>query len=908
MISDDDPLEQLQRTIQQVDVVDLIRTFDAEFDLPFRHHEALGLLEMKRAFAPAATDAGGPALALRVGAFWCRIVSDDVRFDLAHALAAIERSRTDALRLRDYPGEFEGYVAARWADGAGKVLYRTGSHARGRILFEDACGIAEDRALWWCLPDLRSNYLRAQMEEARQAGERRGKPMAAAVTALEAEIARQEGVARTKRVPLTGVLRPAPHQHREFARGYFSLLHNLSIARHQNGDVAGSVALAVRVQALATSSKDEYRQAQALLQQIQPLMPRVMKRELDVVAQAHELAIELEKLRWERGKLIARQQLAVIKGGAAGIQDLLDQVRSTSDESGTLTGLDVESKVYAADRALALIDGLPTTEQEHWRKEIRRAQETVARSVRQVIALPAYKRSYSRAIRPVYLAGVQEFIAETPEGMSEGERWEGALTLVEESTGRELLDLMASTALPTLERPPQPSSRPDALTSAQHVNPWVLPDPSVGSDGSDSRRRSRPRRTGPDERERVGDTLRDREREFESQFLRNPLQAAAHDPEIARKAEGYVINNPGTCIVRYFGFAAEKDRSSRPARLGAFVIRDGLNSPVQCGDYQKVRELVDNMIRLKHPTAEHARDIWELLLAPIWDAIAPHGREPAHLLIVPSDELFAVPFHIATPTGGIPLGARLPLSHSVSLSAYLLRSRHQLRRQRVEPADDLAAMVLRDGGMVSGDEVAVAMWDQAHLHVAGDVPPGLVSDVGAVPRATWEGLKEITATRPEFFLYAGHGGFLPEYGELGPFLQIEDSFGRRDIDVLTPFDVALRVRLPRNRLTILGACVAGQGAQTASGDVAGFLRALIAAGAGAIALPLWSVLDHAMVTSAGHLLRASRAAITPRSSPQAPNGDGVYDVVATLHTHYKQIVAQTAEKDWIDALPLALYT
>lgn len=903
----DDLLTLIREKIAQFDVKNLVYSFDADFDLPFLHPEALGLLEMKGAFTPVGADADGPALAVRVGAFWCRIVSDDVRFDLAHALAAIERSQADAKRLRVHFGEFESYAAARWADGTGKVLYRTGSYPRGRILFQDACGIAEERGLWWCLPDMRSNYLRAQLQEAQIAGERSKEPVHAAVAALRAEITHQETVAAAEGVPLTGVPAPAPVRHREFARGYFSLLHNLSIALHQSGDEAGSVELAERGQRLATSSNDEYRQAQALLQRIQPLMSRI-RGEAHAADTARELLDVLHGLRWNRGKLIARQQLAVLRGGAEGIRDLLGQIRSSTDEPGALTGLDVESNAFAATRALSLVDDLPLDEQDHWRKEIRRVQETVARSVRQVIALPAYKRSYSRAMRPVYLAGVRELMDEEPEGLSDSERWEQALALVEESTGRELLDLMASAALPTLGRPAPPTGRPEDRASTMVASSLRDPEQNGPSAGTTrSLRRSRPRRTRSGEAAGVQQTLLEREREFESQFLRNPLQAVAHDPEIARKAEGFVLNNPGTCIVRYFGFDAEKKHPDQPTRLGAFVIRGGLHSPVECGDYGQVRGLVDELVGSDSPSTEHARRIWELLLAPIWDAIAPEGQEPEHLLIVPSDELFAVPFHIAAPAGGIPLGARLPLSNSVSLAAYLLRSRHQLRRQRVEPTDNLAAMILRDDG-VSGDELTRANWERAYLNVAGDVPFGLADAVDAISAATWKGLEMIAATRPEFFLYAGHGSFLPQHGQLGPYLQIEDASGDRENDVLTPFDVALRVRLPRNRLTILGACVAGQGAQTASGDVAGFLRAFMAARAGAIALPLWSVKDQAVATSAGHLLRASREAVGPRSSPGAVNGDGVYDVVSTLHRHYKAVVQMTAEQDWIDAMPLAIYT
>jgi hypothetical protein len=307
-------------------------------------------------------------------------------------------------------------------------------------------------------------------------------------------------------------------------------------------------------------------------------------------------------------------------------------------------------------------------------------------------------------------------------------------------------------------------------------------------------------------------------------------------------------------------------------------------------------------LRERPPTLAHSRLIWKLLLEPLWPHIVGDGDDPEHLVVIPSDELFAIPFQIAAAEGDIPLGARVPLSQSVSLAAFLLRSRAQLRRQRVARNDDLAALLLRGPG-ISGKEIVDAQWPEEHLHIAGDPPPG-VRGCATQAAADWSGLTTITASKPEFFVYAGHGAYLLEYGELGPYLEIFHSAGRPDL--LTPFDVALRVRLPRNRLTVLGACVAGQGAQTASGDVAGFLRAFIAAGAGAIALPLWSVRDIAVARTAGHLLRASRAALLSASDPTAPNGNGVFDVVATLQQHYRRLV--TRRTNWIDHLPLVLYT
>jgi hypothetical protein len=234
------------------------------------------------------------------------------------------------------------------------------------------------------------------------------------------------------------------------------------------------------------------------------------------------------------------------------------------------------------------------------------------------------------------------------------------------------------------------------------------------------------------------------------------------------------------------------------------------------------------------------------------------------------------------------------MSQSVSLTAFLGRGRHLLRRQRVEADDDLAAFVVGEAG-ISAKELVEAGWATRRLIVAGDAPSGLAP--GARRHAAdWDGLRALTEVLPEFFLYAGHGHFHPAHAELGPYLDMRDSAGRRDR--LTPFDIALRVRLPRNRLTILAACLAGQAGQTPGGDVGGFLRAFMAAGAGAIAVPLWKVLDEAIAHTAGNLLSASRRAVSNRTH---------YDIVTTLFEHYREVVQQH-EGGWVDRMPLALYT
>ena len=889
--------EELERLVEQFDAAKLIETFDADFDIPLAHGTVIGLLHMKRAFE-ISPEQGIADLAVTVGACWCDIVRSDIEFDLRHGLARIDESAASAERLSrmvqagDASGDFPAYAAARWSDGAGKVLYRIGSHARGRMRFADACALAEANRLWWCIPDLRSNLFRARLEEAQQAEGQWADRPEEVIEALKAEKWRCEETAADRAIPLDGQ-RSAAARDREFLRGYSSLLHNLSWAI-QNTDPASSLATSEHALAISSGLGDWYREAQALNHQAL-VIDRHHTRVGREKAEAEELYERLLRLPWIRGRRIAIQNLARIRGdltGARRLAQLLDELTAEGLGRGGSAGLDIDLRAFTVRAYASVADKLartqPSPETRELEQDARKRELQLARSVRQVIALPAYKRAYSRTVRPVYLESIKRRISTKAreDQRTQAERWEEVLSLTEESSGRELLDLISSTSLPLLP-PPDEQMAPGAA--------GIATDSTQGQARSSEGRRGGLRRPASDialEDDRLA--LLQREREFEEQFLRQPLDAAPYDDEIALRAQMFVTNNPGTCIARYFTYGFD-DKSKRPTQLGAFVIKNGIFHLIPCGEYDLVRDLAREILSVEAPLEEHSRNIWRLLIDPIWPSVQA-GGEPSHIILVPTDDLFAVPFQIASSTGtpntSLPLGALVPLSLSVSLTAFVTRGRHLLRRQRVSREDDLAALVVADEDIYAG-ELADAGWSPGHLLVAGTPPSGLTGNFRRYA-PDWTGLAKLTEAKPEFFLYAGHGNLSSGYEELGPFLQMRTADG--GIERLTSYDVALRVRLPRNRLTILGACLAGQGAQTAGGDVVGFLRGFMAAGAGAIAVPYWQVLNSAMAETAGHLLAASR---------QAARSDGVFDVVQTLQEHYQSVTYKSA---WIEHLPLAVYT
>jgi len=149
--------EELERLVGQVDVVKLVETFDADYDVPLAHGTAIGVLHMKGAFE-ARSDEGPDGRAVAVGACWCDIVRSDVELDLRHGLARVDASALDAARLSREAGSqgtesgFAAYAAARWNDGAASATRSIGMCARTGIT---------PNGTHSCRRTIRKNWMRA---------------------------------------------------------------------------------------------------------------------------------------------------------------------------------------------------------------------------------------------------------------------------------------------------------------------------------------------------------------------------------------------------------------------------------------------------------------------------------------------------------------------------------------------------------------------------------------------------------------------------------------------------------------------------------------------------------------------------------------------------------------------------
>ncbi|GAA1543918.1 hypothetical protein GCM10009730_61230 [Streptomyces albidochromogenes] len=880
--------------VEALDIEDLIMRFDVDFDAPMRQTDATGMLRLARAHTkdPAA---GARGIARRVGAHWCEIIQADVRYELLSALQLIEASQRDAERLMAWHSDrapdpadiFPNYALARWYDGVGRIRFRLGSFTASRRVFATAVQVAERARLWWALPDLLSNYTRAEFEERSQAArEGAGNAEVNAFVPPMQEMhdkilgqANEHGV-DTETVPSEAT----PLRHREFLRGYSNALHNLATALRQAGEITQSLGVTARSKAISECLNDTYRVSQSLLNEA--LCGDRPKERFETL---RDVGHGREKVGpgWERGRRIARQNLARLGGGPEGLAELgrlLDELEDDAAGIGRRAGLDVDFYAYTVRSYRETAAALPVSDRP---RDVLDRRLKMAESVREAIALPVYKRAYAKHVRPAYLRAVG---AQMSRGGHRQEDLEKIVSLVEESSGRELLDLLASSRPPVLNRPAHPLPTRDETEEAPQSNRL----PAMRAQTPD-----------PATMREMREMLVERAQQYEDHFLHHPLKSATHDEDIAHQLVQYTLNHQGSCVVRYFRFgtsdaALDGEETSAPDSLGIMVCRNGVLTLLPSISYADVAELARQVFEdigdpeNPVPRKETCRRIWNLLIGPMWESVN-WGGSPTHLTLIPTDDVFAIPLHVATePDDNRPLAARVPLSHSVSVAAFVTRGRHLLKKQLMEDDDDLAALLSTDNE-ATGDEIVDVGWRATHVHVAGQVPDALVGKVEGAFTADWDGLEQLVALKPEFFVYAGHGLYVDEPDVSGPLIYLGKT------DMLSQFDLALRVSLPRNKLTVLGACLAGQGMRSDGGDVLGFMRSLIISGAGAIGVPLWSVHNSAMVSTVRALLRGSRAALGSSST-------GVFDVVQALHDHYRESIETfTSVEARVDRLPIALY-
>jgi hypothetical protein len=920
----------------------LIEWFDSWFDVRLEHDRCLKLLREAGAFSLSDSDAYH-ALSIHLGATWCEMIKWDVRYDLRRGGLVRDRSRIAADLLAKWTAEqirtgqelvlhssrFATNMLARWFDGAGKLYFRNREYTDARKMFEQALSWAKEGEHWFLVPDLRSNHVRADFEEQRTAGKM--PDLVAEYTRLHKEtVAQARG--RNISIPFQSdsaeydqsMLRDepgrgAPREEREFLRGLCSILHNMSLAEEppENSESFleqwnGSLTHSEESAAIAEAMRDEYRLAQAINHQAKLMAKRAKhcscaddRQECLDRAKAFFARVR-DQLRWQRGRLIAWQQSAVLATQASnslteimrGIDELkrlLGVIKShsafaTGEQSGDLEIYDYT--VRALREVATRLEGWnETTEHnavqayDQLLKLVEDEELTVARAVRRVVKVTVYKQHFNRQRVLVYEREVAKHI-----GKREFQR---ALALLEEATGRELLDILALDANAGAE---------GELASFDWIPPSVQSVYPVPISATTFTEPSAQRRHGLRRSSEAVSALRqayltNAMQEFDYEAREHPISVTPHDPEICEKIVDLSRREPGLAVVRHVSLPR---RNGVGRSLAAFVVRNGeltlhdldwsaaevaFREMVQCDPSSGATVIV--------PHKEQARILWDTLMAPLWRTIVPSPDDlPEHLVFVPHLDTFQVPLHLALEHDeALPLAARVPLAFSVSGTMHFATLRYRKRWLNPRADDDLCAII---GPDVSGNEICKTGWDAKRLHVFGN-DDGEMSGYEYYGEAEWECLeKTLSEITPEFLVVGCHGSYdADDQGQLGPTL----NFGQ-GIPYASQYDIARRLHLPGNLFTALAACVSGQGAALEGGDVAGFVRSFIAAGAGALGVTLFSVLDEEIVRTVQHLLSATR---------WAP-GSASVDLVATLQRYYASRCSGLDDADKrIDACPLVIY-
>ena len=901
---------------------EIVRRFDVEFDLPLRHDYCLGLLMLLGATEPPAED-DMAGLTAYLGAATCRIARADIAYQYMEGLEAIEDSRVEADRLRRLLDEGRGTgertsaacALARWLDAAAKIDYRLGDFTTARLKFGQAVAVAENAGILSILPDLRSNKVRAAFEEQRSittklaTAEAASAEQAAAFKQLRTTYAKLKdevlGELEQRGLPeppgWTDELRKRAFEDRELLRGFSNVLHNHSIALEGVKDYPGSLSESALSERLCRVLGDDYRLSQALLHQ-----GRILFQQKDYPA-AKVRFEELGRSPWKRGQRIAQQWLARIAVEAGEVEAAVDKFQALFADfererarRGAAMGSDLPFEATTADHFDAMLqasaDRLGDRASELLRLGRRERLRAVC-AVRRVIKVTSYKRDYAKYVRPTLLREAAIQLRQEPpahEPKRRQQRDDNVLRLVEEATARELLDTLAEMRKAG-DLADEVVAGDTPAFAAPSAPPRTVTGPTGGEERSEDstapelpiqgpRRSRRAARLTSDE----VNTIEQQRQAFERDALDVPVATVQINPEIAHAIRMFTADDNARVVVRYIA----EGESDRPARLRAFVARGGRSFLSEPLDIARVRRVAKRWTAEAGPPRELAEIMFSALIRPLW-ADFGHVDATTRLVIIPTDDLLGLPMHVALgpETGGLPLGAVTQLCFSVSAAAHVDRSRHLLARFPVDHDDDLFVFMVTDKD-ASGRELIGLEWPSKFLHLCGEPPLGLARD--AYTPVIGEGLsvlERLTEIRPEFYLHSGHGKFDHERADLGPVLE----FGNLRF---TQFDVARRIHLPRNKLTLLAACVTGQGAEAAGGEVGGFLRAFMAAGSGAIGVTLWKVLDSEIAGTVRSLLhRVSES-----------KGQRVFDVVAELRAIYaKACDAYASAEARIEACPLALY-
>lgn len=905
----------------------LIKRYDSEFDLELNHDECIDEL-VKSGVEDLSTKAGTfESLCLLVALSWCRIIKADVGNNLresairrdecvvpAKLLAKWTKERIQNGDVTDKDTEFACNVLARWFDGAGKAHYRHKEYTEARQLFEQATIWVDQSDLWFLKLDLNSNFRRAEYEvdntgfgvedpdaseeerkrfsdEIKEKRLARNKDLIAEYEKLLAwgnKKAAKKQLELTKAQVASNDLSRLPRKAKEFLRGYCSVLHNLSISYRLTGDTSKSLDLSLVSSCIAENLCDEYRLAQARLHQatIYEMRAGNSKEYPDAKSRALELFSGMSRMAWRRGSLIGQQgeyrvlglfaqDKDELHGAINGLRSLLARIRAGSNFVRGEQSADLEVYFFTVDSLNKLCSlasenhGFDDVYVSELREFLADEQLAVLRSIRRVNTILTYKHLQNRRNAKVFNLHINKAIV--------GKQDSSALSLLEESSGRELYDVLAKDGF---------VGDTEMSEFAQSAIGESYGGPFACDGGSGGRRSGLRRMTDQQQRDTREAFLKQAMRAFEADARKNPIPVAPYDTEFVDKLVEHSERHPSFALARFFTQVKEGEE-----QLGVFVLRNGVLQYNDLGLWNPdafCEEMINDDGDLV-PTPEFAHRIGQRFFPDeIWNKITED--DPQHVVVVPHGKMFNLPLHLATTElGKKPLCACAPLCFSVSSVMHLATGRNNLRTIPVRNDDMLVLISKLDAKRVTGAEVCGVRWIPDQIRVFGEKPQELNQNVKNA-RADWDTLASFDFV-PRFVCVASHGDYDPKLDDVyGPTLDLGEGAMR----YVSQFDIARRMHFQGNRFLSINACVSGQGAGRDGADVSGFLRSFIAAGAGALGVTQFHVLDRCIVQTVKNLLLESR---------RAAESDNNFDVVHQLTKYY----STKNPKHGMDQYPLVLY-
>jgi hypothetical protein len=420
-----------------------------------------------------------------------------------------------------------------------------------------------------------------------------------------------------------------------------------------------------------------------------------------------------------------------------------------------------------------------------------------------------------------------------------------AVALIEEGSARELLDLLS-----TRRESAAPARIESIFVPVDGLDPSK--DMETHTAGAPAGRRNRRAAGAPDQREAIAHAVAQQRDIEEEHWLANPLATQGVDPEISHLCRQFSAerfdSHRGPLLIRFF------QRIAGDYWAIAYFKGDTFG-PLPLAD-----RLPDNLADLASregspPREYHCKELWEVFFEPVLKSVMPPSEVQTleRLVLVPCGDLFSLPLHVAAVptqwTGAVEprlLGQWRPLCFSISLASHVLRNRAAFRSCSRQVDDDLFVLFagepdFRDA--IKGTIAAATDWHTKHV----------LESAGA------DAIRSAIEAKPEFFMLQCHGEILDD-PLVGSVLRLHGG-------VLSNFGIATRQWLPRNKLTVLGACVSGRpvrfgnnrGEISSAGEIAGFIRGFIAAGCGALLVTNWSVLQQELGSVTEHIIRRIRA-------------------------------------------------